>query len=49
MPLDAAAFAGRGRTDVWDDPTLEQVADFIVFTRGDAPGGLAGCPAGRVV
>ena len=50
MPLDEASFAGRGRADEWDDPTLDTVADFIVFTRGElADKGLGPIPTGCVV
>ena len=41
LPMEANAFAHKAATDVWDDPSLDTVADFIVFTRGGHGGGVS--------
>ena len=39
VPMDGPSFLRRSLVDVWDDPSLDTVADFIVFTRGGHGGG----------
>ena len=47
LPMEANAFAHKAATDVWDDPSLDTVADFIVLTkaRETAESAAAGPPA----
>ena len=42
VPMDGPSFLRRSLVDVWDDPSLDTVADFIVFTRGGHGAGAAG-------
>ena len=41
VPMDGPSFLRRSLVDVWDDPSLDTVADFIVFTRGGHGGGVS--------
>ena len=45
VPMDGPSFLRRSLADVWDDPSLDTVADFIVFTRGGHGGAQGSCPA----
>ena len=45
VPMDGPSFLRRSLVDVWDDPSLDTVADFIVFTRGGHGGVTGVCAA----
>ena len=47
MPMDGPSFLRRSLVDVWDDPSLDTVADFIVLTKARETAGsaAAGPPA----